>query len=86
MAQTEWETNAAVLRDVMKRMRSGEKISRDEFAAFAAAQNAGLTTGPEIGERVPEFALPDQHGNNRSLADLAGPHGLLLAFTRSADW
>ena len=52
MAQTEWETNAAVLRDVMKRMRSGEKISREEFAAFAAAQNAGLTTGPEIGERV----------------------------------
>lgn len=41
-------------------------------------------TGP--GERIPEFSLPDQSGELRSLKDLAGPNGLLLVFHRSADW
>ena len=37
-------------------------------------------------ERVPPFRLPDQKGKQRSLRDLAGPEGLLLVFSRSADW
>jgi len=37
-------------------------------------------------ERVPPFRLPDQKGKQRSLRDLAGPGGLLLVFSRSADW
>lgn len=42
--------------------------------------------GPQAGERVPEFALPDQHGRPRTLASLMGPKGLVLVFNRSADW
>jgi len=34
-----------------------------------------MRTGPEIGEKVPEFTLPDQFGRNRSLHDLTGPNG-----------
>ena len=44
------------------------------------------TLGPQIGERVPDFTLMDQHGRPRSLASLIGPQGLMLVFYRSADW
>jgi hypothetical protein len=30
--------------------------------------------------------LPDQHGRRRALAELMGSNGLLLVFSRSADW
>jgi hypothetical protein len=42
--------------------------------------------GPKIGERVPEFSLPDQHGAIRSLRSTLGPKGAVLVFFRSADW
>ena len=50
------------------------------------AQNDGYQTGPEIGTKVPDFTLPDQHGRSRVLAELMGANGLLLVFSRSADW
>jgi hypothetical protein len=42
--------------------------------------------GPKVGERVPEFSLPDQHGTVRSLRSTLGPNGAVLVFYRSADW
>ena len=42
--------------------------------------------GPKVGERVPEFNLPDQHGTMRSLRSTLGPKGAVLVFFRSADW
>jgi len=45
-----------------------------------------LATGPEPGQRVPAFQLPDQKGTRRDFASLRGRNGLLLAFVRSADW
>jgi hypothetical protein len=42
--------------------------------------------GPQVGERVPEFSLPDQHGETRTLESVLGPNGALLLFHRSADW
>lgn len=42
--------------------------------------------GPQVGDKVPDFSLPDQHGSTRTLASLMGPKGLVLVFTRSADW
>ncbi|HUP41678.1 MAG TPA: peroxiredoxin [Thermoanaerobaculia bacterium] len=32
----------------------------------------------EPGQRIPAFALPDQDGKRRTIADLAGPKGLVL--------
>jgi hypothetical protein len=70
--------------------------ARSGFAAIAAAivlvcALAGQTAdpqslGPKPGERVPEFSLPDQHGNARTLRSTFGPKGAVLVFFRSADW
>ncbi|MBI1849424.1 MAG: hypothetical protein HYR85_03665 [Planctomycetes bacterium] len=42
--------------------------------------------GPQLGERVPDFSLPDQRGELHSLQSLMGPKGAILVFFRSADW
>ena len=42
--------------------------------------------GPKVGERAPEFSLPDQHGTMRTLTSTFGPKGAVLVFFRSADW
>ena len=42
--------------------------------------------GPRVGERVPDFSLPDQNGGTRTLQSIMGPKGALLVFIRSADW
>ena len=59
----------------------------------ALAQNASrnripanLTTGPEIGERIPSIEAVDQHGQRRDFDALAGPNGAMILFYRSADW
>jgi hypothetical protein len=44
------------------------------------------TLGPRVGEHVPDFSLPDQHGATRSLRSTFGPKGAVLVFFRSADW
>jgi len=42
--------------------------------------------GPQVGEKVPDFALPDQHGRTRTLDSVMGERGAMLVFHRSADW
>jgi len=37
---------------------------------------------PRIGEKAPEFSLPDQNGKQVALADLLSPHGAVLIFYR----
>ncbi len=57
------------------------------FVTIVAAQAPDpQTLGPRVGERVPEFSLPDQHGTVRSLRSTLGPKGAVLVFYRSADW
>ena len=45
-----------------------------------------ITTGPEAGEKAPDFEVVDHHGRTQTLKSLSGPNGLLLLFHRSADW
>ncbi len=45
-----------------------------------------ITTGPEVGERTPDFEVVDHHGRTQTFQSLSGPNGLLLLFHRSADW
>ncbi len=60
----------------------------------ASAQSAPTSTptvdvtklGPRVGEPVPDFTLLDQRGETRTLRSLMGPRGLVLVFSRSADW
>ena len=42
--------------------------------------------GPQVGAMVPAFSGTDQFGTTQSLASLSGPKGLMLVFSRSADW
>jgi peroxiredoxin len=42
--------------------------------------------GPQVGTPVPAFSLPDQRGELRTLASIAGPKGTMLVLSRSADW
>jgi len=42
--------------------------------------------GPQIGEQVPNFELPDQFGQMQNLDSIQGPNGTMLLFHRSADW
>ena len=65
---------------------AGRTSPPKDWLDFVEAQNDGYQTGPAIGEKVPDFALSDQRGQTRSLNDLMGPNGLLLVFSRSADW
>jgi hypothetical protein len=44
------------------------------------------TLGPQVGERVPDFNLPDQTGRIRNLQSIMGPRGAMIVFYRSADW
>jgi peroxiredoxin len=39
-----------------------------------------------VGERVPDFSLPDHTGRVRNLESIMGPRGAMLVFLRSADW
>ena len=59
-------------------------------ATAATAQGPPLPdvdeVGPQVGDVVPSFSLPDQTGAARDIDSLMGPNGLMLVFSRSADW
>ena len=55
-------------------------------ASLAAQAIDPQTLGPQVGARVPDFTLTDQHGVSRTLRSTFGPKGTVLVFFRSADW
>ncbi|HVN28924.1 MAG TPA: hypothetical protein VMT64_10585, partial [Candidatus Binataceae bacterium] len=59
---------AAVLTDVLRQFATG-KIDPADWADFVKAQNEGFASGPEIGQRVPDFQLADQNGKSWKLSD-----------------
>ena len=80
-------TKASILKGMMRRIGAGgADITTKDWLDFVEAQNDGYGTGPAIGEKVPDFALTNQHGQSLTLNELMGPSGLLLVFSRSADW
>ena len=44
------------------------------------------STGPAVGQQIPDFTAPDQNGRLQSLKTIIGPKGAMLVFHRSADW
>jgi hypothetical protein len=42
--------------------------------------------GPQVGEIVPDFSLPDQNGEIWTRDSIMGPQGAMLVFVRSAEW
>ena len=70
-------------------------VERDEFGFDAPAPlghpaRAGLpeghATGPEIGDALPDFELPDQHGRRVRLHTDRGAARAVVVFFRSAVW
>lgn len=60
------------------------------FSTMAIAQTRTQidvsALGPQVGEKVPDFDLPDQNGMRHTLETVRGPNGSLILFHRSADW
>lgn len=55
-------------------------------SASASAAPDLKTIGPKVGAALPAFELRDQLGRAQTLASLTGAEGLMLVFSRSADW
>jgi len=45
-----------------------------------------ISTGPDVGDVFPEFALPDQHGNSIRFSEERAGREAIIVFIRSADW
>lgn len=59
------------------------------FPAVSAHAQEGAWTppGPNVGAIFPDaLNAPDQTGTHKTLRDLVGTHGVVVAFVRSADW
>ena len=70
-------------------------IERDELGFDAPAPvghpgrlglETGHPTGPEVGERLPDFRLPDIHGREVALHADRGSATAVVVFFRSAVW
>ena len=67
-------------------MTMGKLARRLAIMMAAMCLHGAVPSGPNVGERVPEFRLSDQNGAERTLRSVIGPKGALLVFYRSADW
>ena len=58
------------------------------LAASSAAQELPDVErfGPQVGDIVPAFSLTDQRGQTQTVQSIMGPNGVMLVFSRSADW
>ena len=63
-----------------------QPVYSTEFLTDIPAGSRGMVSGPEIGERIPDFEALDQNGDLVSLSDVMGPDGAMIVFVRSADW
>ena len=61
-------------------------VAATAFGQYAPLKVDVTRLGPQVGERIADFRLPDQNGTVRTRDALMGPNGLMLVFSRSADW
>ena len=57
-----------------------------DFPARRYPAAADFPTGPALGERLPEFTLPNQHGEPVDFHAHRGGQGAVVVFYRSAVW
>lgn len=57
-----------------------------DFAARRYPASEEFPTGPALGERLPEFTLPNQHGEPVDFHADRGGQGAVVVFYRSAVW
>jgi peroxiredoxin len=61
-------------------------VTATAFGQYAPLKTDVTKLGPQIGERIADFRLTDQNGTVWTRDALMGPNGLMLVFSRSADW
>jgi hypothetical protein len=60
-----------------------------EFPSHAMQSRTTIdvaSLGPQVGQQVPDFSLPDQNGRVWTRDSILGPNGAIVLFHRSADW
>ena len=68
-------------------MRAGTgEQAVDSGADRGFDQDLDIVTGPEVGERIPDFRAMDQNGDWQDFDSIKGPKGAAIVFHRSADW
>ena len=72
--------------EFLKHVGTGARLTEEQWLFHFDHQNRDAQSGTDVGETVPDFALPDQAGVTRSRHELMGERGLLMVFARSADW
>ncbi len=77
---------AALLLSVFALPALSQPVYSTQFLTDIPTGSRGMVSGPEIGERIPDFEALDQNGNLVSLSDVMGPDGAMVVFVRSADW
>jgi len=66
---------------------SGAGVGLRAFQANSSAATIDVeAVGPQVGDVLPDFNLPDQRGALHSLRSILGPQGAVIVFFRSADW
>ena len=63
-----------------------QPVYSTQFLTDVPGGSRGRVSGPEVGERIPDFEAYDQNGALVSLQDVMGPNGAMVVFHRSADW
>lgn len=59
---------------------------QDERPNLRSPDTEEFPKGPALGESLPDFTLPDQHGNPVNYNDTRGGGSALVMFHRSARW
>ena len=81
------KAKADILHGVVRKFGGGGgDITSEEWGRSSPPRTTAIAPGRKSARGFPISRLPDQHGKTRTLKDLSGPNGLLLVFSRSADW
>ena len=74
----------------MMKTAFGALVLLASLAPLAGQQRAGQIDvgrlGPQVGERMPDFSLPDSQGKTWTRDSIMGPNGAMVVFSRSMDW
>lgn len=96
-AETEASPEGAAVRGAHEAFANPQETDTDErglrvegmgvdFPARRYPASADFPTGPALGERLPEFTLPNQHGEPVDFHAHRGGQGAVVVFYRSAVW
>jgi hypothetical protein len=79
---------SATLQQGADKAMAAPDSARDSKATEVAAEEQTYASawGPQVGTQIPRLAATDHTGQAQTLDSLRGENGLLLVFSRSADW